>query len=100
MTDNFDDIQKEDIKRKHHRTEIFVDVIYQVVSPIKGVALSRNISHGGLCLLLENELPSGTILELKYRLPHEEHRQIKMMVEVIWQKKTEQGYITGVKHDR
>jgi c-di-GMP-binding flagellar brake protein YcgR len=100
MTDNFDDIQKEEVKRKHHRTEIFVDVIYEVASPIKGVGLSRNISHGGLCLLLDNEIPLGTILKLKYRLPHEEHRLVETTVEVIWQKKTDKGYITGVKHDR
>jgi hypothetical protein len=101
MKDNFNHNDKEkEIERKHHRTEIFVDVIYKVVSPIKGVGLSRNISHGGLCLLLDNELPPGTILQLKYRLPHEESRLIETTVEVIWQRRTENGYITGVKHDR
>jgi c-di-GMP-binding flagellar brake protein YcgR len=99
MKDDFDKNQDEKVKRKHHRTEIFFDVIYKVVSPIKGVALSRNFSQGGLCLLLDNELPPGTILELKYRLPHEEHRLIKANVEVVWQKKTEMGYLTGVKYD-
>jgi c-di-GMP-binding flagellar brake protein YcgR len=100
MKDNFDNNQENGVDRKHHRTEIFVDVIYKVVSPIKGVGLSRNISHGGLCLLLENELPPGTVLQLKYRLPHEESRLIKTTVEVIWQRKTEKGYITGVKYDK
>ena len=100
MKDNFNhNDQENQIERKHHRTEIFVDVIYKVVSPIKGVGLSRNISHGGLCLLVDNELPPGTILQLKYRLPHEESRLIETTVEVIWQRKTEKGYITGVKHD-
>lgn len=99
MEDNFDENQGGEIKRRHHRTEIFIDVIYKVISPIKGVGLSRNISHGGLCLLLDNELPPGTILELKYRLPHEESRLIETTVEVIWQRKTDQGYITGVKYD-
>jgi c-di-GMP-binding flagellar brake protein YcgR len=100
MKDDFDNNQENGIDRKHHRTEIFVDVIYKVVSPIKGVGLSRNISHGGLCLLLDNELPPGTILQLKYRLPHEESRLIETTVEVIWQRKTEKGYITGVKYER
>ena len=63
------------------------------------MGLSRNFSQGGLCLLLDIELPPGTILELKYRMPHEESRQIKTAVEVIWQKKTDKGYITGVKYD-
>jgi hypothetical protein len=99
MENNSDETQGKEIKRKHHRTEMFFDVIYKVVSPIKGVGLSRNFSPGGLCLLLENELPPGTILEIKYRLPHEEHRLIETTVEVIWQKKTEKGYITGVKYE-
>ena len=98
MKDNFDNNQEKDIKRKHHRTEVFFDVIYKVISPIKGVGLSRNFSQGGLCLLLDNELPPGTIIELKYRLPHEESRLIETTVEVIWQKKTDTGYITGVKY--
>jgi c-di-GMP-binding flagellar brake protein YcgR len=100
MKDKFDKNQYEKAKRKHHRTEIFFDVIYKVVSPIKGVGLSRNFSQGGLCLLLDHELPPGTLLELKYRLPHEESRLIETTVEVVWQNKTEKGYITGVKHER
>jgi len=98
MKDNFDNNQEKSVKRKHHRTEVFFDVIYKVISPIKGVGLSRNFSQGGLCLLLDNELPPGTIIELKYRLPHEESRLIETTVEVIWQKKTDTGYITGVKY--
>ena len=100
MDENFDDNQEKKIKRKHHRTEMFFDVIYKVTSPIKGVGLSRNFSSGGLCLLLDNEFPPGTILEIKYRLPHEEHRLIETIVEVIWQKKTDKGYLTGVKLDQ
>jgi c-di-GMP-binding flagellar brake protein YcgR len=99
MKDNFDKNQEKKIKREHDRTEIIVDVIYKVVSPIKDVGLSRNFSQGGLCLLLNNELPPGTILELKYRLPHEESRLIENTIEVVWQKKTDKGYLTGVKYD-
>ena len=72
-------------------------MIYKVLSPLKNVGLTRNISHKGLCLLLDDELRPGTILELKYRLPHEESRQIVNTVEVVWQKKTEKGFLTGVR---
>lgn len=99
MKRNFDKNQGKEIKRRHHREEIFIDVIYKVLSPLKDVGLIRNISYGGLCLLLDNELRPGTILELKYRLPHEEDRQIVTTVEVVWQKKTEKGFLTGVKFD-
>jgi hypothetical protein len=86
-----------EIDRKHPRDEIIIDVIYKVVSPLKDVGLMRNISSGGLCLLLNSELRPGTILELKYRLPHQESRQIVNTVEIVWQKKTDKGYLTGVK---
>jgi hypothetical protein len=99
MKKNFDKNQGKEIKRSHTREEIIIEVIYKVLSPLKDVGLTRNISHGGLCLLLGNEFRPGTILELKYRLPHEESRQIVNTVEVVWQKKTEKGFLTGVKFD-
>jgi hypothetical protein len=88
-----------EIERKHPREEMIIEVVYKVLSPLKDVGLTRNISYGGLCLLLDNEFRPGTILELKYRLPHEESRQIVTTVEVVWQKKTEKGFLTGVKFD-
>ncbi len=99
MKGDSDKNQGKEIKRKQHREEIIIDVFYKVLSPLKDVGLTRNISYGGLCLLLDNELRPGTILELKYRLPHEEARQIVTSVEVVWQKKTEKGFLTGVKVD-
>ncbi|MDH4220030.1 MAG: PilZ domain-containing protein [Candidatus Aminicenantes bacterium] len=97
MKGDFNKNTGKEIKRKHRREEIIIDVIYKVLSPLKDVGLTRDISQGGLCLLLNNELPPGTILELKYRLPHEEARQIVTSVEVIWQKKIDKGFLTGVK---
>jgi len=99
MKGDFDRNRGKEIKRKHPREEIIIEVVYKVLSPLKAVGLTRNISYGGLCLLLDTELRPGTILELKYRLPHEESRQIVTTVEVIWQKKTEKGFLTGVKFD-
>jgi hypothetical protein len=100
MTRDFDRSRGKEIKRKHPRDEIIIEVIYKVLSPLKNVGLTRNISRGGLCLLLDDELRPGSILELKYRLPHEESTQIVNTVEVIWQKKTEKGFLTGVKLDQ
>ncbi len=99
MKDEFDKNKDEEIKRRDTREEIIIDVIYKVLSPLKDLGLTRNISYGGLCLLLNDELRPGTILELKYRLPHEESRQIVTSVEVVWQKKTDRGFLTGVKLD-
>jgi hypothetical protein len=100
MIGDFNKTKGKEIKRKHHRDEIIIDVIYKVLSPLKDVGLMRDISQGGLCLLLNSELPPGTVLELKYRLPHEESRQIVSKVEVVWQKKTDKGFLTGVKYEK
>ena len=100
MTGDFNSNRGKEIKREHPRDEIIIEVIYKVLSPLKNVGLTRNISHGGLCLLLGDELHPGTVLELKYRLPHEESRQIVNTVKVVWQKKTERGFLTGVKLDQ
>jgi hypothetical protein len=97
MKGDSDRNRDKEIERKQPRDDIIVDVIYKVLSPLKNVGLTRNISQDGLCLLLDEELRPGTILELKYRLPHEESRQIVNTVEVIWQKKKEKGFLTGVK---
>jgi hypothetical protein len=91
--------QEKEIKRKHPREEIIIEVVYKVLSPLKDVGLTQNISYGGLCLLLDDEFRPGTTLELKYRLPHEESRQVVTTVQVVWQKKTEKGFLTGVKFD-
>ncbi len=97
MKGDSDKNREKEIKRKYPRDEIIIDVIYKVLSPLKSVGLTRNISHDGLCLLLNDELRPGTILELKYRLPHEEGKQIVNTVEVVWQKKAKKGFLTGVK---
>ena len=97
MNGDYKNNRGKEIERKHPRDDIIIDVIYKVLSPLKDVGLTQDISQGGLCLLLNSELRPGTILEIKYRLPHQESRQIVNTVEVVWQKKTEKGFLTGVK---
>jgi hypothetical protein len=97
MNGEFDKNKGREIERKHPRDDIIIDVIYKVLSPLKDVGLTQDISQGGLCLLVNSELRPGTILEIKYRLPHEESKQVVDIVEVVWQKKTEKGFLTGVK---
>ena len=100
MKGNDDKSKGKEIEREHPREEIVIDVIYKVLSPLKDVGLTQDISYGGLCLLLNDQFRPGTILELKYRLPHEEDKQIVTTVEVVWQKQTEKGFLTGVKFER
>ena len=84
-------------KRKHERRAIVTSVSYKILSPSGDVGMTQNISDGGLCLLLNNDLSPGTILEVKFDIPEEAPKSVKSFVEVIWQNQTDKGYLTGVK---
>ncbi|MDH4219859.1 MAG: PilZ domain-containing protein [Candidatus Aminicenantes bacterium] len=89
--------------RKYPRRSFVTGVSYRVVVdyktmiPSKDDGLTQNISDGGLCLILNRELPPGAILELTFDLPKEDSEPITTRVKVIWQKKIEKGFLTGVK---
>ena len=83
--------------RKHSRQTIITSVDYKVLSPSGDVGMTQNVSEGGLCLVLNNELSPGTILEVKFEIPGDAPKQVESFVEVIWQKKTNKGLLTGVK---
>jgi c-di-GMP-binding flagellar brake protein YcgR len=84
-------------KRKHDREQVVTEVSYQILTPAGDMGLTQNISEGGLCLLLNNELSPGTVLQVQFTLPDEKAKKVKSFVEVIWQSKTEKGFLTGVK---
>ncbi len=84
-------------KRKHERKPVVTEVSYQVLTPAGDVGLTQNISEGGLCLLLNNELSPGAVLQVQFTLPDEAAKKVESFVEVIWQSKTEKGFLTGVK---
>jgi hypothetical protein len=84
-------------KRKHTRQEIIASIDYKVLAPSGDMGMIQNVSEGGLCLLLNNDLAPGTILEVKFEIPGDAPKQVKSFVEVVWQKKTDKGFLTGVK---
>jgi hypothetical protein len=84
-------------RRGCHRKEVSTKVVYKVVIPTDGAATTANISEGGICLVLDKELPPGTVLEVKFELPGKEPVPIETLVKIVWQKKTDKGYLTGVK---
>jgi len=97
MKNHFDENQGEKEKRRHTREKIITDVSYKVLTPSEDKALTQDISQGGLCLLLNNELPPGTILEVRLNLPGDDPKRIETFVEVVWQKIIDKGFLTGVK---
>lgn len=82
-------------KREHERKSIVTSVSYKILTPSGDMGMTQNISEGGLCLLLNNNLVPGTVLEVKFE--HPEKASIKSFVEVVWQNQTDKGYLTGVK---
>jgi c-di-GMP-binding flagellar brake protein YcgR len=97
MNDHSDNSQGDTEKRKHTREKIVTDVSYKVLTPSDDKAVTQDISQGGLCLLLNNKLPPGTTLEVRLNLPGDEPKRIETFVEVVWQKKIDNGFLTGVK---
>lgn len=83
--------------RKHPRKEITTSVDYKVLTPSGDMGMTQNVSEGGLCLLLNNELSPGTVLEVKFEIPGDVPRLVESFVKVVWQKKMDTGFLTGVK---
>ena len=84
-------------KRTHTRKTLVTKVTYTVLMHSKGETLTQNISEGGLCLILNRELSPGATLELKIDMPDKDAKPIEIFAEVVWQKKTEMGFLTGLK---
>jgi c-di-GMP-binding flagellar brake protein YcgR len=84
-------------KRTHTRKTLVTKVTYKVLLHSKGETLSQNISEGGLCLILNRELAPGATLELKIDMPGKDAKIVEIFAEVVWQQKTEMGFLTGLK---
>jgi hypothetical protein len=94
MKDNF---QNPEEKRKYPRKEIYAKMSYRELVPSGVAGIIQDMSEGGLCLILNKEFSPGAVLEVTYELPEEENRRIEKFVKVVWQRKTETGFLTGVK---
>lgn len=76
-------------KRKFPRLQFSVDVQYQIVRGKSAKALksrTRNISEGGLCMMLLEKVRAGTILSLEFRLPDTDS-PIAATGKVVWVEK-------------
>ena len=89
--DSRNNLSAEDM-RKYERKEILAEMNYRELVPSGKKGIIQNISEGGLCLLLNKEISINSILEVKYELKAKE-----ALVQVIWQKKTGNDFLTGVK---
>ncbi len=85
-------------RRRYVRIDLCAQVEYEVLPmqmpPSQGE--TKNISAGGLCLLANEEMPTGTILHLKFYLPDKDKTYVESLGRVVWQEKVDEGYFTGI----
>lgn len=84
-------------RRRSVRRKIITGVDYTILSTPQGTGIVKNISEGGLGLLIDKYLPLGTILKLKYYSQKGgEEVLIETVGKVCWCRQSEQGYLLGV----
>lgn len=84
-------------KRRHKRVDLSTNIRYTVLMSTPQYGLIKNISEGGLCLLLDKQLANGSILRVEFDLPGERQEHIDALAKVVWQTAEEGKFLTGVK---
>ena len=95
-------------RRKSLRIDTAIDVLYEIISGKKVqrlTSMSRNISLGGLNLVLNEKLFPGTALQLQLNIP-DNPKAILTQGEVVWvreiaekfiNQKRQRAFATGIK---
>ncbi|MFH1771424.1 MAG: PilZ domain-containing protein [Candidatus Omnitrophota bacterium] len=89
-------------KRRFVRFDSSVNVHYQILEEGQQIreASSRDISAGGIRIIIKEKIPMGTQLEMEIILPNEK-RTIQLVGEVVWQQESDTGDVevfdTGIK---
>lgn len=83
-------------RRRFEREELNTEVKYTVLFPSIHKGIARNISQGGLCLLINEQLNKGSILRVEFALPEEAAAHIEAVVKVMWQRRQGDKFLTGL----
>ncbi|MDP2939065.1 MAG: PilZ domain-containing protein [Candidatus Omnitrophota bacterium] len=84
MQDNLGEVEQE--RRKFVRLDISCNVNYKILDEkpiIQDKSQTKNISAGGICLIVDEELKPGTSLDLDFELP-DKKTPIKAKGMVVW----------------
>jgi len=90
-----DDDAKDKDPRDRRRSYRFPDsrrVYFRILRPLIGEGFTQNMSEDGCCILLSEELPLGTIIELLISEPEDDAKQYKILGKVVWQT----NFLTGI----
>jgi len=89
--------QQSQDKRRWPRKRHITGVDYYVLATPHGSGIIKDVSVGGLSMLIDKHLMEGTILRLRFALPEQNiNLPIEAVGKVVWSRKTESGYATGV----
>ena len=85
-------------RRKSTRKRVVKGVDYTILSTPQGTGIIKNISEGGLGLLVDKYLPEGTILKVRYYTTEngEEEVAVESVGKVCWCRQSDRGYLLGV----
>jgi len=89
-----EDAAKERERRRHQRKPLETRIKYTILMPYCAVGSTKDISEGGLCLMLDRELNKGFILRVELETSEGRTNQL---VKVMWQQKAGDRFLTGVK---
>jgi hypothetical protein len=80
-------------RRGPTRYESVHRVQYKALLAKEGEGFTQNISQGGFALLLDDQVPPGAVLELRFEEPGKMTHPERAIVKVMWRR----GHIAGVK---
>ena len=81
-------------RRGSQRKRLETKVKYTVLMPYCALGSTKDISEGGLCLLLDRELKKGFVLRVEFETAE---GKVNQLVKVMWQRKEGDKLLTGVK---
>ena len=79
--------------RQAGRSDHVAKFSYKLLVPIEGQGYTQNVSQDGYGLFLDNEVPPGATIELRFNETQQLNRPDKSIAKVMWQK----DHQTGVK---
>lgn len=72
-------------ERGNPRVDAVRKVNYRIRKPVAGEGFTQNISEGGCCLMLNEELPPGAVIELDFGPLNGDSRSVRALGKVVWQ---------------
>jgi hypothetical protein len=78
-------------KRLSARSDHVVKLKYKVLVPMEGQGFTQDMSVKGFGLFLDNEVPPGAVMELKFHKPPRGVQPVKPIAKVVWQRDHQAG---------